>query len=65
MQDLGAAFGNAFQLLIALDPDLVEIVTLSLQVSLEPVLIAAIAGLPLGAAIACAAFAGARGSSWS
>ena len=58
MQDLGNAFGNAFHLLIALDPDLVEIVALSLQVSLGAVLIAAIAGLPLGAAIAVRRFRG-------
>ena len=58
MQDLGAAFGDAFRLLIALDPDLVEIVALSLQVSLGAVLIAAIAGLPLGAAVAVRRFRG-------
>ena len=58
MQDFGAAFGAAFQLVIALDPDLIEIVGLSLRVSLAAVLAAAAVGLPLGAALAVARFPG-------
>ena len=58
MQDLGAAFGDAFRLLMGLDSDLVEIVSLSLQVSLGAVLIAAVAGLPFGAAVAVRRFRG-------
>lgn len=58
MQDFGAAFGAAFRLLIALDPDLIEIVGLSLQVSLTAVLVAGVIGLPAGAALAVARFPG-------
>ncbi|MDX1605476.1 MAG: ABC transporter permease, partial [Candidatus Competibacterales bacterium] len=42
----------------ALDPDLVEIVVLSLQVSLSAVAVAALLGLPLGAAVALFRFPG-------
>ena len=63
MQDLGTAFGDAFRLLMGLDSDLVEIVSLSLQVSLGAVLIAAVAGLPFGAASRSDASAGAARSS--
>lgn len=58
MQDFGAAFGEAFRLLVELDPDLVEIVGLSLRVSLGAVLAAAAIGLPIGAALAVARFPG-------
>ncbi|MEQ8818475.1 MAG: ABC transporter permease [Thalassobaculum sp.] len=58
MQDFGAAFGAAFQLVISLDPDLIEIVGLSLRVSLAAVVAAAAVGLPLGAALAVARFPG-------
>lgn len=58
MQDFGAAFGEAFRLLAGLDPALVEIIGLSLRVSLSAVLISALIGLPLGAAIAVARFPG-------
>lgn len=58
MQDFGAAFGEAFRLLVSLDPDLVEIVALSLRVSLGAVLAAAAVGLPIGAALAVARFPG-------
>lgn len=58
MQDFGAAFGAAFQLVITLDPDLVEIVGLSLRVSLGAVLAAAVIGLPIGAGLAVARFPG-------
>jgi tungstate transport system permease protein len=58
MQDFGAAFGEAFHLLLTLDPDLIEIVLLSLRVSLSAVILAALIGMPLGAAIAVARFPG-------
>jgi len=56
--DLSAAFGEAFRLVIGLDRDLVEIVVLSLRVSLTAVAVAAVIGLPLGAAIAVVRFPG-------
>jgi tungstate transport system permease protein len=52
------ALNAAFALLVVLDPNLVEIVVLSLRVSLSAVAIAALLGLPLGAAIAVARFPG-------
>jgi tungstate transport system permease protein len=58
MQDFGSAFGEAFALLVTLDRDLLEIVALSLQVSLLAVALSALIGLPLGAAIAVARFPG-------
>lgn len=44
-----------------LDPQLTEIVTLSLQVSCSAVLVATLVGLPLGATIAVARFPGRQG----
>ena len=58
MQDFAAAFGLAFDLILAADPALTEIVGLSLRVSLTAVLIAAALGLPLGAALAVFRFPG-------
>lgn len=58
MQDFGAAFGEAFRLIAAFDPDLVEIVALTLRVSLGAVAVACLVGLPLGAALAVARFPG-------
>lgn len=58
MNDLGAAFAEAGKLIARLDPGLVEIVSLSLQVSLSAVVIAAAIGLPLGALIAVERFPG-------
>ena len=58
MQDFGRAFIEAFALVAALDPDLIEIVALSLQVSLSAVIIAAVIGLPLGAMLGVAQFPG-------
>jgi tungstate transport system permease protein len=60
MEDLTAAFGTAFRLMAALDASLVEIVGLSLRVSLSAVGLAALVGLPLGAAVALAPFPGRR-----
>ena len=58
MSDLGAAFAEAWRLVAGFDPHLLEIVALSLQVSVTAVFIATIVGLPLGAAIAVERFRG-------
>ncbi len=55
---MSAALSTALALLLGLDAKLVEIVLLSLRVSLSAVAIAAILGLPLGAAIAVGRFPG-------
>jgi tungstate transport system permease protein len=55
---MSEALATALALLIALDPKLVEIVLLSLSVSLSAVGIAALLGFPLGAAIAVGRFPG-------
>ncbi|HXJ34494.1 MAG TPA: ABC transporter permease, partial [Candidatus Eisenbacteria bacterium] len=57
---MSEAFGTALRLLVDLDPKLVEIVLLSLSVSLTAVAIAALLGFPLGAAIAVGRFPGRR-----
>ena len=58
MQDFWAAFGEAFALIAAFDADLVEIVALSLRVTLSAVAIACLIGLPLGAVLAVGRFPG-------
>ncbi len=58
MNDLGDAFGAAWRLIAGFDAELAHIVGLSLQVSLTAVVIAALIGLPLGAAIAVGRFPG-------
>lgn len=58
MQDFGSAFGLAFELIFSGDPELAEIVFLSLQVSITAVVIACAVGLPLGAALAVQTFPG-------
>lgn len=58
MDDFSTAIWAAVSMVIRLDPDLTEIVGLSLQVSMGAVLIAAIIGLPLGAAVALFRFPG-------
>lgn len=60
MNELGNAFSTAFSLISGFDPDLVEIVALSLRVSLIAVIIAACIGLPAGAALAVFKFRGRR-----
>src|SRR6266542_3606474 len=55
---MSEVLSTALALLIGLDPKLVEIVLLSLRVSLSAVAIAALLGLPLGAAIAVGRFPG-------
>lgn len=58
MQDGGSAFGLAFGLLLSADPDLLEIIGLSLQVSLTALLVSCLIGLPLGALVAICRFPG-------
>jgi len=52
------AFRTAFALVASLDPALVDIVLLSLRVSLTAVLVALLIGLPAGALLALARFPG-------
>ena len=54
------AFVQAAKLVLTLDPGLLEIVGLSLKVSLSAVFIAALIGLPLGALLALYRFPGRR-----
>jgi len=61
MTEFGTSLFVALDLIISLDPDLVEIVVLSLRVSLVAVFIASVIGLPLGAAIAIGSFPGRSG----
>ncbi|MGM0543724.1 MAG: ABC transporter permease [Pseudomonadota bacterium] len=61
MSDSDNAFLTALQLILHMDSDLFSIVTLSLQVSLVAVLLAALAGLPLGAVLALWRFPGRNG----
>jgi len=58
MHDVCAVFFTAIGLLVGLDRELVAIVTLSLRVSLAAVGLAALLGLPLGAAVAVWRFPG-------
>ncbi|NJN40247.1 MAG: ABC transporter permease [Gammaproteobacteria bacterium] len=60
MSTFGQAFQQAFGLVASGDPDLLGIVALSLRVSLAAVLLSALIGLPLGAAIAVGRFPGRR-----
>ena len=58
MNHFGDAVAAAIGLITTFDPVLVEIVGLSLRVSLSAVLIAAAIGLPVGAAVALFRFPG-------
>ena len=58
MADFGGALSQALALVIGFDENLVEIVALSLRVSLTAVAIAAVIGLPVGAALALFEFRG-------
>lgn len=60
MAELAAALGTAFTLLASWDPELAEIVWLSLQVSGAALALAAVLGLPLGAWLGIATFPGRR-----
>ena len=52
------AFAGALGLVIALDPDLMEIIGLSMRVTLTAVVLACVIGLPLGAAVGTFNFPG-------
>ena len=58
MQEFATAFAEAFHLIAAGDSDLLEIVGLSLRVSLTAVVISCIIGFPLGAVIGIGDFRG-------
>lgn len=58
MSSLEEAFTAAWRLLAGFDTELLQVVGLSLQVSLTAVVIATLIGLPLGAAIAVERFPG-------
>ena len=58
MQDFAESFAIAFDLVASLDADLLEIVLLSLRVSLSAVGLAVVIGLPLGAALGVSRFPG-------
>ena len=58
MNDFSNAIAVAWKLVVGLDADLVEIVVLSLKISLSAVLIATVVALPLGAAVAVFRFPG-------
>lgn len=60
MQNFAQEFKSAMSLILTGDPDLWAIVLLSLNVSLMAVLIAALIGMPLGAALAVGRFRGRR-----
>lgn len=61
MNPLLDSFGGALALMASTDPALVQIVLLSLVVSLAAVVLATLIGLPLGAAIAVGRFPGRQG----
>jgi tungstate transport system permease protein len=56
--DVTSAFSAAFGLILGLDPQFLQIVGLSLRVTLTAVLLAALIGLPLGAWLALSRFPG-------
>lgn len=61
MLDFTSAISKAVTLIAEFNPDLVEIILLSLKVSLSAVFLATIIGLPLGAAVALYKFPGRTG----
>ncbi len=60
MNSLSQAAAQAIHLVAGADPKLLEIVLLSLRVSLTAVAIASVIGLPIGAAVAVSRFPGRR-----
>jgi tungstate transport system permease protein len=62
MQDFAQAFALAFDLMLSADADLLEIIGLSLQVSLMAMAISAAIGLPIGAALGMSRFRGRSGA---
>ena len=61
LSEIFAAFGAAVVMLGALDPRLLQIIGLSLQVSLLAVALATVIGLPVGAVVALTRFPGRAG----
>ena len=60
MSDLSQAAAEALRLIVGRDPKLLDIVLLSLRVSLTAVVFACVVGLPLGATVAVSRFPGRR-----
>ena len=60
MSDLSHAAAEALRLIVGRDPKLLDIVLLSLRVSLTAVVFACVVGLPLGATVAVSRFPGRR-----
>jgi tungstate transport system permease protein len=60
LADFGGALRTAVELVLTLDRGLIEIVSLSLRISLGAVAVATIIALPLGAAVALLRFPGRR-----
>ena len=60
MTDLSQAAAEALRLIVGRDPKLLDIVLLSLRVSLTAVVFACVVGLPLGATVAVSRFPGRR-----
>ena len=58
MKSFFGIFGEAVSLILAWDPDLIEIIGLSLRVTLTAVALACIIGLPLGALVGAFSFPG-------
>jgi tungstate transport system permease protein len=58
MNGMGAAISQALQLIVGADPALLDIVLLSLRVSLSAVVVACAFGLPFGALVAVGRFPG-------
>ena len=56
--DVTSAFAAAVRMIVTLDPAFVQVVVLSLRVTLTAVLLAALIGLPLGALLALSRFPG-------
>lgn len=56
--DVAGAFAAALRMIVTLDPAFVQVVLLSLRVTLSAVVLAAVVGLPLGAILALSRFRG-------
>jgi len=65
MSEITQALGAAGAMIFGFDPKLIEIVLLSLRVSLTAVAIASVIGLPLGAAMAVNRSPASSGSRWA
>ena len=58
MESFWGVLGEALGLILAWDPDLVEIIGLSMRVTLTAVAVSCLIGLPLGAAVGAFSFPG-------